>query len=326
MTPTSPAVAHQTFATRDPDVAHDYLRRTYADYELLIRGSTDAFAFDASTLVLDDILFGYFHHTMAFEANITEGLPAPACISQTVPSPIRISYGSGQRTTLEQAQSLQIPAGRSHVVGWEQCRMSIVMMSSKMLSDAASQQSDRELSLHFGVPVSSAAQNHWSRVTAFVQRVAQTTATINDQPLLRHELAGLISSAALSCFPNSVLGAAPVDSVKAMPTAVRRAVSHIDEHIEEPITLGDLAEAARISPRALQAAFRRHLGTTPLSYLRAVRMGLAHRDLQAAEPGSGRTVAEIAGKWGFPQLSRFARDHYRRYGVLPRDLLRTVDA
>jgi AraC-like DNA-binding protein len=105
------------------------------------------------------------------------------------------------------------------------------------------------------------------------------------------------------------------------PTAVRSAIAFIDAHAAEPIGLAEVAAAAQLSPRALQAAFRRHLGTTPLNHLRAVRMARIHADLQAARPGDGQTVSAVANRWGFSQLSRFAHAYKRRYGVSPRQTL-----
>ena len=105
------------------------------------------------------------------------------------------------------------------------------------------------------------------------------------------------------------------------PAPVRSAVAFLNAHAAEPISLSELAGAVQLSPRALQAAFRKHLGTTPLGYLRALRMARAHADLQSARPGDGETVSMVANRWGFSQLSRFARDYKERYGVSPRETL-----
>ena len=105
------------------------------------------------------------------------------------------------------------------------------------------------------------------------------------------------------------------------PDTVRSAMAFIDTRAAEPIGLIEIAAAAQLSPRALQAAFRRHLGTTPLGHLREVRMSRVHADLQSARPGDRQTVSAVANRWGFSQLSRFARDYKRRYGVSPRQTL-----
>ena len=74
-----------------------------------------------------------------------------------------------------------------------------------------------------------------------------------------------------------------------LPDTVRSALAFLDTRAAEPIGLTEIAAAAQLSPRALQAAFQRHLGTTPLGHLRAVRMSRVYADLQAVRTGYGYT-------------------------------------
>jgi transcriptional regulator GlxA family with amidase domain len=74
--------------------------------------------------------------------------------------------------------------------------------------------------------------------------------------------------------------------------------------------------------RALQYAFARHYGLSPTRYLRRVRLERAHRDLQAADPTQGDTVAAIAAAWGFATPSRFAAMYRETYGYPPSHTLR----
>jgi AraC-like DNA-binding protein len=113
----------------------------------------------------------------------------------------------------------------------------------------------------------------------------------------------------------------PAPAAVPVPATVRTATALIETRAAEPIGLAEIAAAAQLSPRALQVAFRKHLGTTPLGYLRGVRMDRAHADLEAARSGDGETVSAVANRWGFSQLSRFARDYKQRYGESPRQTL-----
>ena len=70
----------------------------------------------------------------------------------------------------------------------------------------------------------------------------------------------------------------------------------------------------------MQLAFRRHLDTTPLGYLRRVRLDYAHRQLAAADPRY-ESVTAVAYRWGFSS-SRFAAYYRQAYGVLPSQTLR----
>lgn len=105
------------------------------------------------------------------------------------------------------------------------------------------------------------------------------------------------------------------------PRHLRLAEGFIEAHLDQPITIEDVAAAAGVSPRGLQLAFRDWRGTTPLAFWRAARLARAHADLLAAPPGT--TVTDIALRWGFTHFGRFSELYRAHYGLSPRDTLRT---
>ena len=102
------------------------------------------------------------------------------------------------------------------------------------------------------------------------------------------------------------------------PRHLRLAEGYIEAHLDQPLTVEDVAHAAGISARGLQLAFRQHRGTTPLGFWRDMRLARAHGDLLA---GDG-SVTEVALRWGFGHFGRFAESYRAQYGMLPRDALR----
>jgi transcriptional regulator GlxA family with amidase domain len=106
-----------------------------------------------------------------------------------------------------------------------------------------------------------------------------------------------------------------------LPRILRQAVAFIHENADADIGLEDIAAVGNVTPRSVQYAFRRHLGTTPLEYLRRVRLDMAHRDLQAADPASD-TVTAIAGRWGFAHAGRFSLAYKSAFGTAPSATLR----
>jgi AraC-like DNA-binding protein len=179
-----------------------------------------------------------------------------------------------------------------------------------------------KLEIDFTRPITPAAGRHWSQTIRYARNAISNSPMLASAPLARRELGWLVNSAAFACFPNSTLDAGPTVYIGDTPQPLRRALAFIDERAGDPITLDEIAAAARLSPRGLQAAFRRHLDITPLGYLRSVRMERADRDLQDAEPGDGVSVAALAAKWGFAHLGRFAVDYRRRFGRYPSQTLR----
>jgi AraC-like DNA-binding protein len=85
-------------------------------------------------------------------------------------------------------------------------------------------------------------------------------------------------------------------------------------------TVPELARAVNVGVRALELAFRRELDETPLHYLQRVRLERAHDELRNLDP-SEATVTDIANRWGFGHLGRFAARYRAQYGEMPSETL-----
>ncbi|MDQ4118367.1 MAG: helix-turn-helix transcriptional regulator, partial [Actinomycetota bacterium] len=183
----------------------------------------------------------------------------------------------------------------------------------------------QRLGLRVDTPIDPAHGRYWSTVAGQAENLLGSNRLMAN-PLVRAETFRTLASAALASFPNPALDALVDPATRgpgaAEPAVVRRAVEFIDANAHRDIGLAEVAQAVRISPRGLQHAFRRHRDTTPMRYLHRVRMEGAHRDLQAADPTAGDTVAAIAARWGFAHPGRFSVLYRRTYGDPPSRTLR----
>ncbi|MEJ2889629.1 helix-turn-helix transcriptional regulator [Actinomycetospora aeridis] len=172
-------------------------------------------------------------------------------------------------------------------------------------------------------PLSAARARYWASLVDHVERDLLAHDELMALPLLRQEARHRLIVGALAVFPNSTLEH-HTDRGRdtGEPATIRRAVEFMDAHAGEDITVTDVADAARMGPRGLQAAFRRHRGQTPLDYLRRARMEHAHRELRAADPTGGDTVGDVAARWGFTNAGRFSVAYRRAYGCSPVETLR----
>jgi AraC-like DNA-binding protein len=171
-------------------------------------------------------------------------------------------------------------------------------------------------------PVSVAAARHWQTTYAYVRDEILGVPEAAAQPLLVGAAERLLAATALAAFPNNALTEPTIeDRHDAHPATLRRAVAFIEDNAHLDITVADVAAAANVTVRAIQLAFRRHLDTTPLAYLRRVRLEHTRRELLAADP-ERETVTAVAYRWGFPSTSRFAAQYRAAYGVTPSSTLR----
>lgn len=110
-------------------------------------------------------------------------------------------------------------------------------------------------------------------------------------------------------------------NVGSSPT-LRAATDLIDRNANLPLTPSLIAAYCHVDVRTLHAAFRKHLGTTPMEYLRRVRLQRIRADLRDSR-GTDTTVASIVHKWGVTHLGHFSAIYRSTFGVLPSETLRS---
>jgi AraC-like DNA-binding protein len=105
------------------------------------------------------------------------------------------------------------------------------------------------------------------------------------------------------------------DSAKCR-TGLERALEFLRVADLSSLTIPQLSEAAGISLRNLEYAFRKTFDLTPIGFIRLQRFHAARQQLTAASPGQ-TTVAQVAYDNGFYHLGRFSADYQRLFGELP---------
>ncbi|QEM45057.1 helix-turn-helix transcriptional regulator [Mycolicibacterium grossiae] len=171
-------------------------------------------------------------------------------------------------------------------------------------------------------PRSQAAAEALLKARRYVEQTVLGSADVAT-PLVLSAAARLLAATTLAAFPNTVTDGEPHRDrgQHRQPVHVRRAIDYIHEHAGTDIGISDVAAAVCVTPRALQYVFRRHLDTTPMAYLRTVRLSRAHDDLLRADR-SAATVTSIAARWGFAHTGRFAVLYREAYGQSPHVTLR----
>ncbi|MGB5633166.1 MAG: helix-turn-helix transcriptional regulator [Waterburya sp.] len=102
---------------------------------------------------------------------------------------------------------------------------------------------------------------------------------------------------------------------------VRRVEEYLMEHLSSPVSAADMAEIAEVSARTLSRAFKKYCGKTPRQFLKERRLEACNRALLAADSQTS-SVIDIALKYGFSHLGRFAIEHRKRFQELPSETLR----
>ncbi|WP_156296874.1 AraC family transcriptional regulator [Mycobacterium paragordonae] len=96
---------------------------------------------------------------------------------------------------------------------------------------------------------------------------------------------------------------------------VSAAVEYVRAHLDQPITVNELAERVCMSPSAFAHFFRESIGVSPYQFVKGVRLERARMLLVE----DGLSVNEAARRVGYSSLSHFTNEFKRRYGVTPRE-------
>jgi transcriptional regulator GlxA family with amidase domain len=99
---------------------------------------------------------------------------------------------------------------------------------------------------------------------------------------------------------------------------VRRVEEFFRQRAKEPVSVIEAAARAGCSVRALQIAFRRHRGMTPIAALRRIRLEAAREALAGAD--GPVSIRAIAAEYRFTNPSRFARMFREAFGQSPAEL------
>jgi AraC family transcriptional regulator, regulatory protein of adaptative response / methylated-DNA-[protein]-cysteine methyltransferase len=111
--------------------------------------------------------------------------------------------------------------------------------------------------------------------------------------------------ACLRCRPRAISGNPQSDFAKAV-------CRYLEQHLDEPVTLGHLGKVFRQSPFHLQRRFKAALGITPREYADSCRLRLLKRNLQA-----GDNVTRAMYDAGYGSSSRLYEKTASQLGMTP---------
>ena len=216
------------------------------------------------------------------------------------------------------------PEGKAGVSGYVG-RLLAVMIDRHAVEDALGDALGRSVTSQIDFqPVMSAmtqAVRSWiTMVSVFTDQLFRPRSVLH-RPMVGMPFAESLVRGLLLATEHSHRATLEGEATEPAPRAIRAAIELIEAEADQPLTVSMLAERSCLSVRSLQQGFQRHLGTSPMAYLREVRLRRAHQALLESDPTTV-TVASVAYRWGFTNLGRFAAAHTARYREPPVRTLR----
>ena len=176
------------------------------------------------------------------------------------------------------------------------------------------------LTFDFTADLTSPPGRRWRTVLDLLADELEHPTEVGEDPRVARHVEGLVLDGLLLVQPHNHRDAVVADCPVRLGPSIRQAVELIEERPAEPWTTVGLASEVHLSVRALQEGFRRDLQTSPMTYLRQVRLRRAREALLTADRDA-TTVSAVAVGLGILHLGRFAAAYRDAFGESPSDTL-----
>ncbi len=141
------------------------------------------------------------------------------------------------------------------------------------------------------------------------QAMAQETEDYEN--LVRYQLSKALRLLNQNC---PIIAQSPSEQERVDADRIRGMLAFIDAHYTEDLTIDAIAGSISVSASVCLRCFRQILGTTPIQYVKQLRLEKAGELLQ----NTAKTAREIALDCGFNDVSYFTKSFREKTGMTPR--------
>jgi AraC family ethanolamine operon transcriptional activator len=232
--------------------------------------------------------------------------------------PSALNWCSGHRLDAGQAVAIAANHGFELVTAAGQCLLGIcidkdALERAALLPDEVSGHAWDRSSAAVLEPDRAAHDKARALIQGAIDLAREQPALLDD-PQWCSRLEASLTDALLACFSPAPLQPKLRPGAAARHRIVSRAWAYMHAHADEPISVPQICRAIGVSRRGLQYAFEDALMPSPVNYLRVMRLNRARADIQSRHD---ERVGDIAARWGFWHLSRFAAEYRKLFGELP---------
>jgi AraC-like DNA-binding protein len=163
-------------------------------------------------------------------------------------------------------------------------------------------------------------QSLWHFLTWMSGELTQAGSILQRNASIAQTAEVLLLDALLLAHQSNYSSALAARETVAIPRHLRAVIAAIQATPERAWTLTAMATHAGVSVRTLCEVFRHFRGSTPMEFVRSVRLRRAREDLKQFGPRA--SIGIIAKRWGFGHAGRFAAAYTRTFGETPSETLR----
>jgi len=326
MMATLPQLANlSTFRTGDLDSARAHIAALFVPHELDVVGRQQVLDVCISSARLDSVSLIYHRHGASVRVR------AP-CLRDfyLLQIPLRgeaqVRFGR-EEIHCDSSRAFMISPNTEVDMHFGQgCEQLIVRVDRVQLERQLEKQLGRHIvaPLEFApsVPLINAPAGEITDLLRFMTSSLAERNGISSSDIARSHMASLLMSGLLTCLDHNyreeLANGGRLRSAK--PAYVIKAQEFLKQNVSRPIGPEDVAMAVRVSTRALFVGFKTYLNTTPMRYLKDLRLDMVRETLLRLEPQRA-SITSVAMDYGFHHLGHFCAAYKERFGEQPRETL-----
>ncbi|WP_166459367.1 AraC family transcriptional regulator [Amycolatopsis pithecellobii] len=265
---------------------------------------------------------------LSYGTDVRVTVPAGVRYVLCVPLMGRVTVGSGGRSVEASARTGVVisPSDPLYFENWSHdCRVLTARLDVDVLESLLATMLDEPLTgpIRFepSLDLNDPPVRSVLRTVSLLRSELSRPDGITADPMMGAGMARLVMTGLLLAQPHNYSAKLHEPRPAVAPGNLRRAIELIDGDPMSVFGVADVARAAAIGIRALEEGFRKYVGTSPMAYLRKVRMARAHEELCRSD-SAVTTAAAVARRWGFHHYGRFGVAYRQRYGCSPSETLR----
>lgn len=310
---------HSLFETTDPDEARDRVAGIFCPHELKIAGHGDRVEAGMRHVPIRGISLNRLRYgpTVEIDAGCLDSF---LLVMMPLAGNADIQCGAQRIRSSPDLASVVTPTRSLTQTVFIGCDQIMIKIDRALLDSVCAQHIGHPLrepiEFALGMDMASPGGMSWQALVSYLASEVERDAPTLGSPLATAQIEHLLVTTLLTVQPHNYRDELLNPSQPIAPRHVRRVEEFIQAHADRDLTIGDLAAYAKVSTSALFAGFREFRNTTPMAYLKSVRMQRVHDELRSPASADA-TVTSIAMRWGFHHLGHFAADYKNRYGECP---------
>ncbi len=323
--PDGDTLVRASLRTTDVEEAGTFCRRMfYNPLEVKPAGGAEAIAFTGDVAQIGPLTIGEISYG-AEMCMSTGDLETAYHVLAPLTGAVHVLHRGAAATADPSQAAVFRPLGDISLRWSADCRLISVKVDRLALEHELDATLDRELGapLPLGVTFGLAGGpgRSWLALARLLLEETRQPDGLTQLPPLLRRWRELVVSGLAQAVEHPLSASLPGRPTARRPRTVKRTLDAMHAEPGRLFTASELAGIAGVGIRVLQESFRQHVGVPPLTYLRRLRLEGVHSELSRAGPGQ-LSVSEVATRWGFTHLGRFAGAYRARYGVTPSQTLR----